>query len=115
MDWRNLSNDGDAVPLFNSATSDLLKDEYYCSLWIRNETMEQYPDQKTCHYLPSVSGVDEALTRNILEMKGLGLIKEDTDEVELAKNCFFRLEGVPDEITGTVEVSVDPYTQIKKE
>ncbi|MDF2611651.1 MAG: transporter substrate-binding protein, partial [Lachnospiraceae bacterium] len=151
-----LINDGYAVPIFNSATSDLLKDEYCCSLWIRNETLEKYPDQvakvvnaiqkasawvdqnvdiaariqldnewlvgdleidrqilKTYKYLPSVSGVEEALTRNILDMKDLGLIREDTNADDLAKNSFLRLEGVPDEITGIVEAPIDPLTQTK--
>ncbi len=151
-----LINDGDAVPLFNSATSELLKDEYCCSLWIRNESLDQYPDQiakvvnaiqkasawvdqnvdlaaqiqldnewlvgnleidrqilKTYHYLPSVTGVEKALTRNILDMKELGLIKADTDAEALAKNSFLRLGGVPDEITETVEAPIDPLTQIK--
>lgn len=151
-----LINDGDAVPLFNSATSELLKDEYCCSLWIRNETLDKYPDQiakvvnaiqkasawvdqnvdlaaqiqlenewlvgdleidqqilKTYKYLPSVTGVEKALTRNILDMKDLGLIKADTDAEALAKNSFLRLEGVPDEITETVGAPIDPKTQIK--
>lgn len=153
-----LMNDGDAVPLFNSATSDLLKDEYCCSLWVRNETLDKYPEQvaaivraiqkssawvdqnvdlaaeiqldndwlvgdlaidqqilKSYKYLPSVSGVKEALTRNIFDMKELGLIKEDTDAKDLAKNGFFLLDGVPDNIADTVEAPIDPTTQLKKE
>ncbi len=153
-----LINEGSAVPLFNSATDDLLKDEYCCSLWFRNEVLEKYPEEcarvtravqkasawvgqnldlaaqiqldnkwlvgdlaidrqvlKTYKYLPSVSGVDEALTRNILDMKKLGLIKKDTDEVQLAKNSFLKLEGVPDNIGGTVEPPIDPRTQIKSD
>ena len=113
-----LVSDGDGVSIFNSATSDLLKDEYCCSLWVRNEIIEKLPkklakvvtaiqkasvwidqnkdlaaeiqldnewlvgdlavDQRTLadyKYLPSVSGVETALTRNILDMKELGLIR----------------------------------------
>jgi NitT/TauT family transport system substrate-binding protein len=152
-----LINEGAGIEIFNSATSDLLKDEYCCSLWVRNETLENSKDQltkvvsaiqkasawvdqnvdlaaeiqldnewlvgdleidrqvlKTYHYLPSVSGVEEALTRNILDMKELGLIREDTNAEELAKNSFLRLEGLPDEIDGIVEAPIDPATQIKK-
>lgn len=150
-----LINEGAAVELFNSATSDLLKDEYCCALWIRNETLEErsedvakivraiqkasaWVDQneelaaqiqldnkwlvgdlkidsqviKNFKYLPSVTGVETALTRNILEMKELGLIKKDTDAAQLAKNSFIRLEGIPDTIEGTVEAPIDPKTQI---
>lgn len=153
-----LINEGDAVSLFDSATSDLLKDEYCCSLWVRNETLEKYPEQvakvtraiqktsawidqnvdlaaqiqldnewlvgdlaidqqilKNYKYLPSVSGVEEALTRNILDMKELGLIKEDTNAEELAKNGFYRIPGVPDNITETIEAPIDPTTQLKTE
>ena len=42
-----LINEGDGVELFNSATDDLLKDEYCCSLWVRNEALEKYPDEVT--------------------------------------------------------------------
>jgi NitT/TauT family transport system substrate-binding protein len=151
-----LVSDGDGVSIFNSATSELLKDEYCCSLWVRNETIEKLPkklakvvtaiqkasiwidqnkdlaaeiqldnewlvgdlevDQKTLadyKYLPSVSGVETALTRNILDMKELGLIRKDTDAETLAKNSFIRLEGVEDEITGTIEAPVDPASQLK--
>ncbi len=151
-----LINNGEAVPIFNSATSELLKDEYCCSLWIRNESLDKYPERiakvvnavqkasawvdqnvdlaaqiqldnewlvgdleidrqilKTYKYLPSVSGVEKALTRNILDMKELGLIKADTNAEELARNSFLRLEGVPDDITGTVEAPIDSKTQIK--
>ena|GEM_PF-373842 len=152
-----LANDGSGVSIFNSATSDLLKDEYCCALWVRNETIDKMPkklakvvtaiqkssvwvahntdlaaqiqldnewlvgdlalDQQTLgtyHYLPSVSGVEEALTRNILDMKELGLIREDTDAGQLAKTSFFRLEGVEDEITETIEAPIDPASQVKK-
>ena len=151
-----LVNEGSGVSIFNSATSDLLKDEYCCALWVRNEALEKYPDQiakvvqaiqktsawvdqnvdlaaeiqldnewlvgdleidrhtiSTFKYLPSVSGVKEALTRNILDMKELGLIKADTDAEALAKNSFFLLEGVPDNITGTVVPPIDPKSQLK--
>jgi NitT/TauT family transport system substrate-binding protein len=151
-----LVNEGAALPLFNSATDDLLKDEYCCALWFRNEVLEKYPEQsakvtraiqkasawveqnvdlaaqiqldnkwlvgdlkidqqvlKTYKYLPSVSGDEKALTRNILDMKKLGLIKKDTDEVQLAKNSFLRLDGVPDDVVGKVEAPIDPLTQIK--
>ncbi len=151
-----LINEGVGVELFNSATSDLLKDEYCCALWVRNEILEErsedvtkivraiqnasaWVDQneelaaqiqldnewlvgdlkidsqviKNFKYLPSVSGVETALTRNILEMKDLGLIKKDTDAAQLAKNSFIRLEGIPDTIEGTVEAPIDPKTQIK--
>ena len=151
-----LVNEGAGSSIFNSATSDLLKDEYCCSLWVRNETLEKYPDQvaavvraiqkasvwvdqntelaariqldkewlvgdlaidthtiDTFKYLPSVSGVEAALTRNILDMKELGLIREDTDADTLAKNSFLRLDGVPDTITETVEAPIDPNTQVK--
>ncbi len=151
-----LVNEGAATSIFNSATSDLLKDEYCCSLWVRNEILEKNPEQVTkvvraiqktsawidrnvdlaaeiqldnewlvgdleidkhtigsFKYLPSVSGVQEALTRNILDMKELGLIKADTDADALAKNSFFKLDGVPDNITGTIEPPIDPSTQLK--
>lgn len=151
-----LINEGSAASIFNSATSDLLKDEYCCALWVRNEALEKYPDQVakvtraiqktaawidqnvdlaaeiqldnewlvgdldidkhtigTFKYLPSVSGVQEALTRNILDMKELGLIRADTDAGDLAKNSFFKLDGVPDDVTGTVEPPIDPKTQLK--
>lgn len=153
-----LINEGDGVELFNSATDDLLKDEYCCSLWVRNEALEKYPDEvtkvvtaiqkasawvdqntdlaakiqldnewlvgdleidrqvlKTYKYLPSVSGVETALTRNILEMKELGLIRKDTNAEDLAKSSFLRLEGLVDEIVGTVESPIDPNTQIKND
>jgi NitT/TauT family transport system substrate-binding protein len=153
-----LVKDGDALSIFNSATSDLLKDEYCCSLWIRNETLEKYPEQitkivraiqktsvwidqnidlaaeiqldnewlvgdldidrhtiSTFKYLPSVSGVQTALTRNILDMKDLGLIKADTDADALAKNSFFKLNGVPDSINGIVKPPIDPKSQLKEE
>lgn len=64
-------------------------------------------------YLPSVSGVEKALTRNILDMKELGLIKKDTDAEQLARTSFFRLEGVEDEITIKVESPIDPTTHLK--
>lgn len=151
-----LVKDGDGISIFDSATSELLKDEYCCALWVRNETIEKLPkklakvvtaiqkaslwidqnkdlaaeiqldnewlvgdlelDQHTLSnfkYLPSVSGVETALTRNILEMKDLGLIRKDTDADTLAKNSFIRLDGVADEITGTVEAPIDPATQLK--
>jgi NitT/TauT family transport system substrate-binding protein len=153
-----LIKEGAGVSIFNSATSELLKDEYCCALWVRNETLEKYPDQvaavtraiqkasvwvdqntelaaeiqldnewlvgdleidihtiDTFKYLPSVSGVEEALTRNILDMKDLGLIKEDTDADALAKSSFLRLDGVPDSITETVEAPIDPATQVKQD
>lgn len=65
--------------------------------------------------MPSVSGVETALTRNILEMKELGLIRKDTNAEDLAKSSFLRLEGLVDEIVGTVESPIDPNTQIKNE
>lgn len=151
-----LVNEGSGVSIFNSATSDLLKDEYCCALWVRNEALEKNPDQiakvvqaiqktsawidqnvdlaaeiqldnewlvgdleidrhtiSTFKYLPSVSGVKEALTRNILDMKELGLIKADTDAEALAKNSFFLLEGVPDNISETVVPPIDPESQLK--
>lgn len=151
-----LVNEGSGVSIFNSATSDLLKDEYCCALWVRNEALEKNPDQiakvvqaiqktsawidqnvdlaaeiqldnewlvgdleidrhtiSTFKYLPSVSGVKEALTRNILDMKKLGLIKADTDAEALAKNSFFLLEGLPDNITETVVPPIDPKSQLK--
>lgn len=151
-----LVSDGYGVSIFNSATSELLKDEYCCSLWVRNEIIEKLPkklakvvtaiqkasvwidqnkdlaaeiqldnewlvgdlavDQRTLadyKYLPSVSGVETALTRNILDMKELGLIRKDTDADTLAKNSFIRLEGVEDEITGTIEAPIDPASQLK--
>lgn len=150
-----LVNEGSAISIFNSATTDLLKDEYCCSLWVRNETIEKYPVKlskvvnaiqkasawveqnvdiaaeiqldnewlvgeleidkqviKNFKYLPSVSGVEIALTRNILDMKELGLIKADTDANELAKSGFYRLEGVPDNITETIIPPIDPSTQL---
>ncbi len=150
-----LTNEGAAISIFNSSTSDLLKDEYCCSLWVSNKTIEKYPVKlskvvnaiqkasawveqnvdiaaqiqldnewlvgdleidrqviKSFKYLPSVSGVETALTRNILDMKELGLIKEDTDAVELAKSGFYRLKGVPDDITETIVPPIDPTTQI---
>lgn len=153
-----LVKEGAAVSIFNSATSELLKDEYCCSLWVRNETLEKYPEQvakvvraiqktsvwidgnvdlaakiqldnewlvgdldidrhtiSTFKYLPSVSGVQKALTRNILDMKDLGLIKADTDADSLAESSFFKLDGVPDNITGTVEPPIDPNSQLKEE
>lgn len=151
-----LINEGSAIPLFNSATSDLLKDEYCCSLWVRNEALEKYPQKitkiaaaiqkasawvdqnvdlaaqiqldnewlvgdldidrqilKTYKYLPSISGINVALTRNLIDMKELGLIKEDTDVQNLAVDGFFILEGLPNEITGIVESPIDPTTQLK--
>lgn len=151
-----LAKDGDGISLFNSATSDLLKDEYCCSLWVRNETIEKLPNKlakvvtaiqkasvwidqnkdlaaeiqldnewlvgdlevdqhtlKDFKYLPSVSGVEVALARNIKDMKDLGLIKKDTDADTLAKNSFIRLAGVADEITGTIEAPIDPASQLK--
>lgn len=151
-----LINEGEAESIFNSATSDLLKDEYCCSLWVRNETIDKYPTKlakvvraiqkaslwveqnvdlaakiqldnewlvgdlevdrqviSSFKYLPSVSGVEIALTRNIHDMKELGLIKADTDANELSKSGFYRLEGVPDEITDTVIPPIDPSSQVK--
>lgn len=151
-----LVNEGAGISIFDSATSELLKDEYCCALWARNETIEKQPKklakvvsaiQKASAwidqnkelaaeiqldnewlvgeleidiaaiehfvYLPSVSGVEEALTRNILDMKDLGLIKKDTDADQLARTSFFRLEGVEDEITAKVEAPIDPQTQLK--
>jgi len=151
-----LVNEGSGVSIFNSATSDLLKEEYCCALWVRNEALEKNPDQiakvvraiqktsawidqnvdlaaeiqlvnewlvgdleidrhtiSTFKYLPSVSGVKEALTRNILDMKELGLIKADTDADALAKNSFFLLEGIPDNISETVVPPIDPESQLK--
>ncbi|SHO45968.1 NitT/TauT family transport system substrate-binding protein [Anaerocolumna xylanovorans DSM 12503] len=151
-----LAKDGDGISLFNSATSDLLKDEYCCALWARNETIENQPEKlakivtaiqkasawidqnkdlaaeiqldnewvvgelevdqhtlKDYKYLPSVSGVETALTRNIKDMKELGLIRKDTDGEALAKSSFIRLHGVADEITGTITPPVDPASQLK--
>ncbi|BCJ99765.1 ABC transporter substrate-binding protein [Anaerocolumna chitinilytica] len=151
-----LVKDGDGISLFNSATSDLLKDEYCCALWARNEIIDKEPDKlakivtaiqkasvwidqnkdlaaeiqldnkwvvgeldvdqhtlKDYKYLPSVSGVQAALTRNIKDMKALGLIRKDTDADTLAKNSFARLDGVEDEITGKVTPPIDPNSQLK--
>lgn len=152
-----LVKDGDGLSLFNSATSDLLMDEYCCALWARNETIEKQPDKlakivtaiqkasvwidqnkdlaaeiqldngwvvgelevdqhtlKDYKYLPSVSGVQTALARNIKDMKALGLIRKDTDADALAKSSFIKLKGVADEITGTVTPPIDPASQLKK-
>ncbi len=151
-----LVKDGDGISLFNSATSDLLKDEYCCALWARNEIIDKQPERlakivtaiqkasvwidqnkdlaaeiqldnewvvgeldvdqhtlKDYKYLPSVSGVQAALARNIKDMKDLGLIRKDTDADTLAKNSFAELEGVADEITGTVTPPIDPASQLK--
>lgn len=151
-----LVNEGTGISIFNSAISELLKDEYCCALWARNETIEKQPKklakvvtaiQKASvwidqnkelaakiqldnewlvgdleidiatiehfKYLPSVSGVKEALTRNILDMKDLGLIRKDTDAEQLAGTSFASLEGVADEITDKVEAPVDPVLQLK--
>lgn len=151
-----LVREGAGISIFNSATSDLLKDEYCCSLWVRNEIIDKQPkklakivtaiqkasvwvDQnkelaakiqldnewivgdleidiatiEQFKYLPSVSGIEEALTRNIIDMKALGLIKKDTDEVQLSATSFYRLEGVADEITEKIEAPIDPLTQVK--
>jgi NitT/TauT family transport system substrate-binding protein len=153
-----LINEGEALAIFNSATDDLLKDEYCCSLWVSNDTIDNNSKQlakvvtaiqkasiwvdnnvdlaaqiqldnewlvgdlaidqeilKTYKYIPSVSGVEEALTRNILDMKELGLIKEGTDAEELAKTGFYLVDGVSDEVTGTVEAPIDPTSQLKTE
>jgi NitT/TauT family transport system substrate-binding protein len=40
-----LVNEGAGVSIFNSATSDLLKDEYCCTLWARNEILKNQPEQ----------------------------------------------------------------------
>ncbi len=151
-----LAKDGDGISLFNSATSELLKDEYCCALWARNETIEKQPEKlakivtaiqkasvwidqnkdlaaeiqldnewvvgeldvdqhtlKDYKYLPSVSGVETALTRNIKDMKDLGLIRKDTDADALAKSSFIKLDGVADDITGTITPPVDPKSQLK--
>jgi NitT/TauT family transport system substrate-binding protein len=151
-----LVNEGAGVSIFNSATSDLLKDEYCCTLWARNEILKNQPEQvakitravqnastwvaqnidlaaqiqldnawlvgdydidrktlATFKYLTSVSGVKEGLTRNIVDMKTLGLIKKDTDTEQLAKTSFFKLDGVPDEVTKVIVPPIDPKTQTK--
>jgi NitT/TauT family transport system substrate-binding protein len=151
-----LVNEGTGISIFNSATSELLKDEYCCALWARNETIEKQPNklakivtaiQKASvwvdqnkelaaeiqldnewlvgdleidiatiehfKYLPSVSGVKEALTRNIFDMKDLGLIRKDTDAEQLSRTSFARLEGVADELTDKVEPPVDPALHLK--
>lgn len=152
-----LINEGEATSIFNSATSPLLKDEYCCALWVRNEALQKYPQQvtkivsaiqkasvwvsqnidqaaeiqlsndwlvgnlaidrqvlKTFKYQTSVSEVQKGLTRNIIDMKKLGLIKKDTDTDLLAKESFFKLPGLPDDITERVVPPIDPATQIKK-
>jgi NitT/TauT family transport system substrate-binding protein len=67
----------------------------------------------TFKYLTSVSGVKEGLTRNIIDMKTLGLIKKDTDTEQLAKTSFFKLDGVPNEVTKIIVPPIDPKTQLK--
>lgn len=152
-----LINEGVAVPIFNSATSPLLKDEYCCALWVRNEALQKYPQQvtkivsaiqkasvwvsqnvdqaaeiqlsndwlpgdldidrqvlKTYKYQTSISEVQKGLTRNIIDMKKLGLIKKDTDTDLLAKESFFKLPGLPDDIKEKVVPPIDPASQIKK-
>ncbi|GHU71997.1 ABC transporter substrate-binding protein [Clostridia bacterium] len=61
-------------------------------------------------YLPSVSGAQEALTRNILEMQELGLVKPETDAAALAEYAFFALPNVPDTYIGQdIVPPLDPY------
>lgn len=152
-----LINEGQGVPILNSATDPLLKDEYCCALWVRNEVLQKYPKQvakvvsaiqkasvwvdqnvdlaaqiqldnnwlvgdlkidqqvlKTYKYKTSVSEVQKGLTRNIIDMKKLGLIKADTDTDQLSKESFFKLPGLPDDVTEKVVPPIDPQTQLKK-
>ena len=61
-------------------------------------------------YLPSVSGAQEALYRNVTEMQALGLIRAETDAEALAKHAFFALPNVPDTYVGTdIVPPLDPY------
>lgn len=61
-------------------------------------------------YIPSVSGARDALYRNIIEMRELGLIKPDTDAEALAEYAFFALPNVPDTYLGEdIAPPLDPY------
>jgi NitT/TauT family transport system substrate-binding protein len=61
-------------------------------------------------YLPSVSGAQNALLRNILDMQKLGLVKADTDAEALAEYGFYQLPNVPDTYIGQdIIPPLDPY------
>jgi len=61
-------------------------------------------------YLPSVSGAQEALLRNVLDMQKLGLVKAETDAEALAEYAFYALPNVPDTYIGEdIVPPLDPY------
>ena len=152
-----LENEGIGKAIFDSATSDLLKDEYCCSLWATDDAIsskseklakvvtaiqkaslwvEQNPDLAAqiqvdndwivgdyeidkqvignFNYSPSVSKVKEAVSRNAKALHKLGLLADDVDVDELSERAFYKLDGVADEITGTIVPPIDPETQVKK-
>lgn len=152
-----LENEGIGKAIFDSATSDLLKNEYCCSLWATDKAIsskseklakvvtaiqkaslwvEQNPDLaaqiqvdndwiagdykidkqviSNFNYSPSVSKVQEAVNRNSKALQKLGLLAKDVNVDELSKNAFYKLDGVADEITGTIKPPIDPETQVKK-
>lgn len=92
---------------------DLAAEIQLSNKWLVGDLKIDQQVLKTFQYKTSVSEVQKGLTRNIIDMKKLGLIKADTDTAQLAKDSFFKLPGLPDDITGKVVPPIDPKTQIK--
>jgi len=56
------------------------------------------------HYIPSVSGAEEAVKAAAAEMRTAGMLLKGTDTAELARNAFVQLDGVTDEWVKNLKV-----------
>ncbi|MDR3192455.1 MAG: ABC transporter substrate-binding protein [Treponema sp.] len=55
---------------------------------------------KTYNYKASVSEARKAISRNVNDLKRIGIIKDDIDGDELTNRVFVALDGVPDNLYG---------------
>lgn len=63
----------------------------------------------------SLTGLKEAIYRNFKDAKKLGLLKEDTDENQLAESSYVFIEGVADGLDLTnIQSPKDPYQFLTK-
>jgi len=71
---------------------------------------------RTYQFPTSLTSLREAIYRNFKDAKVLGLLKEDTDETQLAENSYVFVEGVADGLDITnIQAPKDPYQFIKKD
>jgi NitT/TauT family transport system substrate-binding protein len=56
------------------------------------------------HYIPSVSGAEDAVKSAAAEMRVAGMLLKGTDTAELARNAFVHLDGVTDEWVKNLQV-----------